>query len=196
MPLQLYLLVIFIYPQIIQMNQRWQAYNENQEQQIHGLNARIAELEQLNKVCARLALLYLASLLCVSVKWGCPNSLLMGGCHFYVWTIVMYIGTLTWNYFLFYSVISVRLCWCLLLTEAVSQHLHFTVTSGFQGMPRDKDAANTQGNGSGLSRPCCKIKRGGGPILQRVLMEAPWGAVLGFKAEHTWEYPECMEAYP
>ncbi|CAG5120537.1 unnamed protein product [Candidula unifasciata] len=35
--------------QIIQMNQRWQAYNENQEQQIHGLNARIAELEQLNK---------------------------------------------------------------------------------------------------------------------------------------------------
>uniref|UniRef100_A0A0B6ZLP0 CCHC NOA-type domain-containing protein n=1 Tax=Arion vulgaris TaxID=1028688 RepID=A0A0B6ZLP0_9EUPU len=35
--------------QIIQMNQRWQSYNENQEQQIHGLVAQIAEQEEINK---------------------------------------------------------------------------------------------------------------------------------------------------
>uniref|UniRef100_A0A0B7A9A9 TSG101 and ALIX binding domain-containing protein n=1 Tax=Arion vulgaris TaxID=1028688 RepID=A0A0B7A9A9_9EUPU len=35
--------------QVIQMNQRWQSYNQNREQQVHGLLARIVELEQLNQ---------------------------------------------------------------------------------------------------------------------------------------------------
>lgn len=32
------------------MNQRWQAHSDNQEQQVHLLGARIAELEQLTQV--------------------------------------------------------------------------------------------------------------------------------------------------